>query len=730
MGPDPSRPEENTSPLPTSAAPPVEGTVVQEAEPPNKPPTEEQATAPVEVRCEPNCTQDWDAAADHKARQLSKTLSDVPPSIASYAIVRKLGEGTFGSVWLAELTEIKVRKAIKVFKARHTNRHQWQQLTDEVRTLAQLMDDPGIVHIEDADLDAEPPYFVMSYAEGGSLAQRLEEGRTLPAAEALTIFRQITEALSYVHSKGIRHCDLKPGNVLINSQGRALIADFGQAQLDSQAAPSLGTFFYMPPEQADVKNIVPDTAWDVYSLGAVFYAMVCGAPPRSDETLRTELAKTAHLHHRLRLYRETITRARPPMAHRRIRGVDRSLARIIDRCLELDPKKRYRNAGEVLKALRDRDEWHRRRPLLLVGIAATLLLLLGTYFINNEGMVNSLNQTRDALVGEQLRHDELTAQFGANVVQAEIQRRTEALMRHAGSDNNPLPTNKLVEALKTYRAQPTEEARKRITDLLEIYLHRVHKGMFSAWAVADTNGKLIAVVTDHPDKVKISNGNFRWRGWFHGGPDLRDKEGRPIAEADTKPLTAPVFIAAPFVSAMDEEPSIPMSAPILDPANKDAPIEQRTLGVLVAGVPISTLHKWLTDNTRGQAVVVLLDRLGHCLLHRPELRDQYLTRSTDHRNPPTYLGGASPYRELLAHQHAVTERNLLDPVDGETYMASFAPVGGGLNGGLLIERNSQEIDARMGELKQALLRTRLHGMIVVVALVGGLWAWLLWLLRR
>ena len=90
----------------------------------------------------------------------------------------------------------------------------------------------------------------MAYAEGGSLAPA--RGRAgAPGRSRCDFVTDIAAALAFVHAKGIRHCDLKPGNVLLNQHGQPLIADFGQAHLSDDAAPALGTFFYMAPEQAD-----------------------------------------------------------------------------------------------------------------------------------------------------------------------------------------------------------------------------------------------------------------------------------------------------------------------------------------------------------------------------------------------------------------------------------------------------------------------------------------------
>ncbi len=188
------------------------------------------------------------------------------PTVPGYRPIKKLGEGTFGTVWLYEAIASGKRVAVKFFT--HGTSQQWQLLQAEIMQLARLYGDPGIVQLQDLEPDATPPYCILTYAEGGSLADRLKDG-PMPVTEALKVFREAALALAYVHAKGIIHCDLKPGNVLRDARGRALLADFGQAQLAGNLAPALGTFFFMAPEQADLAATIPDTRWDVYALGAL-----------------------------------------------------------------------------------------------------------------------------------------------------------------------------------------------------------------------------------------------------------------------------------------------------------------------------------------------------------------------------------------------------------------------------------------------------------------------------
>src|SRR5262249_28991312 len=157
--------------------------------------------------------------------------------------------------------------------------------------------------------------------------------------QALTFFREIAEALAYVHSKGILHCDLKPANVLLDSRDHVRLADFGQAQLADELKPSLGTFFYMAPEQAQTEPQAPDTRWHVYALGAIPFQILTGRLPRHDDELASTLRKTTSLPERLALYRTRIATRPRPAEHRHVRGVDRDLADVVDRCLELDPDK-------------------------------------------------------------------------------------------------------------------------------------------------------------------------------------------------------------------------------------------------------------------------------------------------------------------------------------------------------------------------------------------------------
>jgi hypothetical protein len=328
-----------------------------------------------------------------------------PAQVPGYDLIDLLGTGSYGAVWLAQEQRTGIRVAIKFLN--HDTGIEWQLIQAEVKQLALLHTDPGIVQLLDVELDRRPPYYIMAYAEHGSLARRLEQG-PLPLEEALDVFKQLAEALAYVHAKGVRHCDLKPGNVLLKARKRVLIADFGQAQLSSAATPALGTFFYMAPEQAHLSKQIPDTRWDVYGLGAIFYALLTGHPPREDVGVRQDLAQIKDLAKRLEAYRDGVQRAPKPEKHRGVAGMDRQLAEILDRCLEVDPVRRLRDAGAVLAALTRRERLKSQRPLLVFGFVAQILLCLVVGAIAYWGVQAGIGHTEEALL-QRLANDRASA---------------------------------------------------------------------------------------------------------------------------------------------------------------------------------------------------------------------------------------------------------------------------------------------------------------------------------
>jgi serine/threonine protein kinase len=642
-------------------------------------------------------------------------LGSTPPAIPGYTVVRKLGEGTYGQVWLFEEVRTSIQVAVKFF-ARGWGMD-WLLLQAEVKQLAMLHADPGIVQLEDVEPDARPPYYIMNYAPGGSLAQRLEGGKGIPVDEALRLFKQITAALAYVHAKGIRHCDLKPGNILLDARGRALIGDFGQAHLGSDTSPALGTFFYMAPEQADLNHNIPDTRWDVYGLGALFYAMLTGGPPREEPTLLTNLSVSTTLASRLERYREAVRQAPRPRGHRKLPGMDSALAGIVDRCLEIDPQKRFHDAGAVLEALGRRSRARRRRPLLLFGLAAPLLLLAlmsGLAYRNGRKPI----QAAEAHSARQLQEsDRVTARLVASVVQEHINDRIDFMEDFV--DNHEMELQQI---------QNKAAAGPALHDLLKSLYHEGKlRKFFHQYSIADANGYIRAGYPLRTEKIKDAHGGQRrwaFRDWFNGQGDKPDQQG------DFAPIQK-FHVSQAYVSRVPDKAylSVNVSVPLFEPARPDE--ERKVIGVLTGQIYIKDLHNWLDGVAISGGYVVLLNDHGQCLKHGVGEAKSV----NGLKDLPDWREHCELYRQILSDQPGDGLASYEDPIAEKEYLAGYAlfpedKERPGVRWAALVQHDREVALQPIAHLEDNLRTNCLIALGLGALLVTGLWAWLVFTLRR
>ncbi|HRX53033.1 MAG TPA: serine/threonine-protein kinase, partial [Verrucomicrobiales bacterium] len=308
---------------------------------------------------------------DH-AVALSLQSAQPPIKVPGYEQEEFLGRGAFGEVWKAVDSNSGREVAIKFYN--HRGGIDWSHMTREVEKLQYLFSDRHVVQLFEVGWDADPPYYVMEYMGFGSLEDRLRQG-PMEISEAVKMIREVTIGLAHAHDKGILHCDLKPGNIMLDQDGRPRLADFGQARLKHEHAPALGTLFYMAPEQADLAAS-PDARWDVYALGAMLFRMITGELPYMNDEITQELSSQDTLEKRLRSYSTLASHHSKPTAHRLHPGVDKPLADIIDTCLEADPRKRFPNVQSLLHALELRESRKSQRPMMLVGLVGPALVVL------------------------------------------------------------------------------------------------------------------------------------------------------------------------------------------------------------------------------------------------------------------------------------------------------------------------------------------------------------------
>jgi serine/threonine protein kinase len=214
---------------------------------------------------------------------LSKTFA------GRYRLDALIAEGGFAQVFRAFDTELERKVAVKVPKPSRLESNDAFQA--EARRVARLTHE-GIVPVFDVGLEGDTCFIVTEYIEGGSLADRLSDGKITPG-EVIRWATEIGEALDYAHLHGIVHLDIKPANLLLDDRGRARLADFGIARSpdeDDEFGTSLGTLRYMSPEQ--VEGLPADHRSDIYSLAVVIHEALSGDLPFSPYTpnLRKEIA--------------------------------------------------------------------------------------------------------------------------------------------------------------------------------------------------------------------------------------------------------------------------------------------------------------------------------------------------------------------------------------------------------------------------------------------------------
>ncbi len=265
-----------------------------------------------------------------------------PATLAQqFELVRPLGAGGMGAVWLVRDRMLDRLVALKVLLAERGGDAERERFLREARTAAKL-EHPNIVPIFRADETDGTVWFSMGFVDGESLGERLRDRGKLPPAEVVRTLREASWALAYAHARGVVHRDVKPDNLMIDREsGRTLVTDFGIAR-DVSSAKSrltldgnvLGTVHYMSPEQCAGEPL--DGRSDVYALGVVGFQALSGTlpfdgPPQS--------VLVAH-----------VTRQAPSL-----RSVapqlPAALAAVIDRCLAKSPSERYETAESLASAL-------------------------------------------------------------------------------------------------------------------------------------------------------------------------------------------------------------------------------------------------------------------------------------------------------------------------------------------------------------------------------------------
>jgi eukaryotic-like serine/threonine-protein kinase len=367
-----------------------------------------------------------------------------------FQLVRKLGEGGMGQVWLAEQTSpVKRQVALKLIKAGMYDESVVQRFQSERQSLA-IMDHPAIAKVFDAGTTLQgQPYFVMEYVPGLPITEYCDQ-KKLKIADRLELFIQACEGVQHAHQKAIIHRDLKPANILVvevDGKPTPRIIDFGLAKaatpqvadepLSTQLGLFMGTPGYMSPEQADPNVRDIDTRTDVYSLGVVLYVLLAGVQPfdtkhRQKQSLDELLRKLREEEPRRpstnvagdRVTSAGTAEARSTESKQLVKTLRGDLDWIAMKALEKDRACRYGTPSELAADIRRYLDHqpivarpasvgyqlrkYARRHRVAVGVATGLVLVLASFSVLQALQLRRIIRERDRANRERDRANRIT----------------------------------------------------------------------------------------------------------------------------------------------------------------------------------------------------------------------------------------------------------------------------------------------------------------------------------
>ncbi|MFT5904494.1 MAG: serine/threonine protein kinase [Cryomorphaceae bacterium] len=308
------------------------------------------------------------------------------PSIEGFEILKKLGAGGMGEVYLAYDTELDREVALKVFHQGSLDPMSLERIRQESETMARAQHPHvlAIYHVKLGSDSGTPFSLVLEYAAGGDLAHKIRSKGALSLGETITLCLQICDGLSKIHELGIIHRDIKPANILLTETGTAKIADLGIAK-DTMAdsltmtGTYMGSILYVAPEQMSGAESQIDGRADIWSMGILIYEMLVGNTPKA--VLESEL----------------------------MQPLPENIRPVVRQCLMQNPENRYQNAGDLKEALiksqqlvRMPEQNTKTSPIASVVVASAIALVLGAglYYFSTDDKPSKLPSNEPVLTTE------------------------------------------------------------------------------------------------------------------------------------------------------------------------------------------------------------------------------------------------------------------------------------------------------------------------------------------
>jgi len=266
------------------------------------------------------------------------------PTLGRYEIIKELGRGAMGVVYLAKDPKINRTVAIKTIELggdleQAEREHIITRFYREAEAAGKLSH-PNIIKVYDAGEEEDLAYLAIEYLEGEDLKKYCVKGNLLPLERAIEVVMKVADALAYAHSQGVVHRDIKPANIMLLKNGDVRVTDFGIARISGSTATQTGTVLgtpsYMSPEQIAGKRV--DGRSDIFSLGVVLYELLTGKKPFESESITTLMYKITNEKH------EDPRKYNP--------AIPESCVKIIDKALEKLPENRYQSASAMANDLK------------------------------------------------------------------------------------------------------------------------------------------------------------------------------------------------------------------------------------------------------------------------------------------------------------------------------------------------------------------------------------------